>query len=62
MEKKKLVCQGVSGRKKWAKPKLIVIARANVKENILCACKYTGTVGPNDPCPYTGACLDISSS
>jgi hypothetical protein len=46
MEKKRLVREGVSGRRKWVKPKLIVIARGDGQERVLLNCKGSGGSGP----------------
>jgi hypothetical protein len=55
MEKKKIIRQGVSGGRKWVKPKLIVITRGDQQERVLCACKGPGGNGPDLSGP--GGCM-----
>jgi hypothetical protein len=55
MEKKKLACQGIPGRKKWAKPKLIILTKGKPDEMALAACK--GAVAGCFPNADEGNCI-----
>ena len=62
MEKKKLIRQGVSGRRKWVKPKLIVITRGDRQEKVLGMCKGDGSNGPDVSCNVGGDCYSCCGS
>ncbi len=56
----------MSNKKKWSKPKLIVLARTNPEEMVLEACKSDTTanlkiVGKNQKCQNT-SCAVVSPS
>ncbi len=47
-------------RKKWNKPKLIVLTRSKPEESILTGCKRSGVSGEGDV--FTGSCMTVSGS
>lgn len=57
-----------SGRKQWQKPELVVLVRNNPEENVLLACKVTGSYPSPGPskgsyqCTTQQACYNTGSS
>ncbi len=59
----------VSKKKKWSKPKLIILVRGKAEESVLTACKYlsTGSFVVDNSCEagdkgtLSSACRDICS-
>ena len=44
-------------KKKWMKPKLLVLVRVEAKEAVLAACKWFAENWPNCPPGRTGPCV-----
>lgn len=55
-----------SGKERWGKPKLIILTRGRVEENVLGGCKLLTHPGPsnaNDACPaYGDPCTPLCST